>query len=78
MTTPDEFNKKLPISIGLVVFCCAISFSLGTLYTKIFDQGEELQEVRNFVEQEVGGLRADWERDRQMQNKRLEKLEDDK
>lgn len=33
--------------------------------------------IEDYIEQEVGGLRADWERDRKEQNRRLEKLEDE-
>lgn len=32
-------------------------------------------EERDFIEQEIGGLRADWERDREDQNKRFERIE---
>lgn len=39
----------------------------------------DIEEVRKYakeyIEQENGGLRADWERDRLEQNKRIEKLE---
>jgi hypothetical protein len=34
-----------------------------------------MQWFSKYLQDEVGGLRADWERDRQMQNKRLDKLE---
>ena len=65
-----ETGKTVKISIGaligLVVFAFVVGFEAAAIYglsTKIND--------------EVGGLRADWERDRNMQNARLDKLEID-
>lgn len=42
---------------------------MGTLYKSVVDLNEKLVD-------EIGGLRADWERDRVQQNERLNKLED--
>ena len=53
-----------------------MSFAAGSFYTKISDQGEEIQAARLYTEQEVSGLRADWDRDRNEQNRRIEKLEE--
>lgn len=68
---PDDFKHKVPVSIGLLIWIAIISFSLGALYTRVMDLDDKLND-------EIGGLRADWERDRLMQNNRLEKLEDKK
>ena len=74
--TPAEFSKKATVTVGLIVWIAMISFSMGVLYAKIQDHTKDIQEARKYVEQEVGGLRADWERDRALQNSRLNKLED--
>lgn len=65
----DDFKKKIPVSLGLLIWIACISFSLGALYTRVMDLNEKLID-------EVGGLRADWDRDRIHQNERLNKLED--
>lgn len=75
MTTPDEFSKKQTVTIGLIVWVAAISFSMGMIYARIVDHTKDIKAARDFTEQEVGGLRADWERDRQDKNRRLELLE---
>lgn len=67
---PEEFNNKLnSVSVGLLVWLAGIAFSLGVLYTKVIDTDTK-------VIDEVSGLRADWERDRKEQDRRLEKLEE--
>jgi hypothetical protein len=65
----DDFKHKIPVSIGLLIWISIISFSMGTLYKSVVDLNEKLVD-------EIGGLRADWERDRVQQNERLNKLED--
>ncbi len=75
MSTPDEFSKKQVVSIGLIVWVAAISFSMGMIYARIVDHTKDIQGARNFTDQEVGGLRSDWDRDRQEQNRRLDKIE---
>ena len=68
--TPDEFSRKLPpLSLGFLVWVAMIAFSLGVLYTKVIDTDAK-------VVDEVGGRRSDWERDKEEQDRRLEKLED--
>lgn len=65
----EDFKNKIPVTIGLLIWIATISFSLGALYTRVMDLNEKLVD-------EVGGLRADWDRDRVEQNKRIEKLEE--
>lgn len=83
-------NKKIVVTnrVAIVILLSVISLTFGA--TKFYDetryqqlvseQNKERIELVNenikaFVEQELQGLRADWERDRMEQNKRLEKLE---
>lgn len=68
--TPNETNKKVNVTIGFVLWIGAVCFSLGVLYTKVLDADRRTTE-------EVGGLRADWERDRELQERRLEVLEEE-
>ncbi len=75
MTTPEEFSKKQTVTIGLIIWVAAISFSMGMIYARIVDHTKDIKAARDFVEQEVGGLRSDWERDRESQNKRIDKIE---
>ena len=78
MTTPDEFSKKATVTVGLVIWIATISFSMGMLYARITDHTKDIKAARQYVEQEVGGLRSDWERDKKEQDRRLIKLEDEK
>ena len=75
MTTPDEFSDKKVISIGAIVWVASISFSMGMIYARINDHTKDIQGTRLYTEQEVSGLRSDWDRDRIQQNERLERME---
>lgn len=75
MGTPDEFSAKKTITIGFIVWIAAISFSMGMIYARIMDHSKDIGKAREFAEQEVNGLRADWERDRKDQNERISKIE---
>lgn len=84
-------NKKIVltnrIAVAMLLFIIGATFSATKFYDEtkyqqlISDQNKErIEEVnkttREYVEQEVGGLRSDWERDREAQEKRFEKLEE--
>ena len=64
-----EFDKKINISLGLIIGLVVASFTLGGVVSKVLSQEAEIQSVRDYVGQEVGGLRSDWERN----NKKVEK-----
>lgn len=53
--TPDELSIKRPISIGFVVWVGIICFSLGGTFFTLMGLDQKIID-------EVGGLRADWER----------------
>ena len=55
MTTPDEFSNKKTVTIGLIVWVAAISFSMGMIYARIVDHTKDINGAREFTEQEVGG-----------------------
>ena len=65
----DDFKHKIPVSISLLIWIAIVSFSMGGLYTRVMDLNEKMVD-------EIGGLRADWDRDRIQQNERLNKLEE--
>lgn len=80
VSTPDEFKKKMNVSIGFVAWAVAVAFFVGRT-TKAQDDLEKSLERRTKqletrFKEEVDGLRADWERDRKAQEKRLDKLEE--
>lgn len=75
MSLPNDFNKQTTVTLGLIIWIAGMSFSMGMIYAKFLSNTEEHVSIRNYVEQEVGGLRSDWERDRAEQNRRLIKLE---
>ena len=73
MEIPPELNKKVHTSISLILALVIGAFVLGGMVTKVLNQSDEIeflkryidhevQECRIYVEQEVGGLRSDWER----------------
>ena len=62
MNTPADFHKSVTVTVGLLIWIAAVSFSLGMIYKSIIDNDKEHVKLHEFVEQEVGGLRADWER----------------
>lgn len=83
-------NKKIVltnrIAVAMLLFIIGATFSATKFYDEtkyqqlVSDQNKERIEIINntlksYIEQEVGGLRSDWERDRTEQNKRIEKLE---
>ena len=75
MSAP-ELEGKIRVSYALILGIVASAFTIGGVVTKITSQAEEIQEVRRYVEQEVGGLRSDWERRyKDNVNPRLENLE---
>ena len=74
--SPDEFSSKATVTIGFIIWIAIISFSMGILYAKIVDHTEQIHQARDYTTQEVDGLRADWERDRKEQDRRLQILED--
>ena len=64
--TPEEFKEKKNLSIGVVAWAVVIAFNLGVLYTTMMTTRENVESnkkaAKDYVEQEVGGLRSDWER----------------
>lgn len=76
MSLPNDFNKQTTVTISLLIWIAGMSFSMGMIYAKFLSNTVEHVSIREYVEQEVGGLRSDWERDREEQNRRLINLED--
>lgn len=75
MSLPSDFNKQTTVTMGLIIWIAGMSFSMGMIYAKFIDNEQQHIEINKYIEQEVSGLRSDWERDRAEQNRRLIKLE---
>lgn len=78
---PEEIQK---IKIGntpflTVLWYISIGFVIGGLITKQIDTNEMVinnrKSAKEYTEQEVSGLRADWERENEEVHRRLNKLE---
>lgn len=77
MSLPQDFQKQTFVTYGFIVWVAMISFLIGRAYAKIEDGEKERGKIYEYVAQEVGGLRADWERDKKEQDRRLINLEDE-
>jgi len=76
MSLPSDFNAKTTVTIGLLIWIAVVSFSMGMIYKSIIDNDKEHIQIKDYIEQEVGGLRSDWERENKEVHRRLEKLEE--
>ena len=71
-----ELSKEVKVSIGLLVSLAVGAFTLGGIVVKVLDNDRQLEDTKEFMLDEVNGLRTDWERRyRDNINPRLEKLE---
>lgn len=65
MSAP-ELNNKVNVSISLIVALVIAAFSLGGVVTGLLGLESKINQVdqsaKDYIEQEVGGLRSDWER----------------
>lgn len=75
MSLPSDFNSKTTVTIGLLIWIAVVSFSMGMIYKSIIDNDKEHIQIKKYIEQEVGGLRSDWERENKEVHRRLIKLE---
>jgi len=84
----DPRTIAILISVVVTVLggCIGVSYFAGYSVRDMENREEDLKEMkqliyevkqtsREYVEQEVGGLRSDWERGQNQDEKRLEKLE---
>lgn len=69
--TPDELKEKKNVSYGLIVWVGVICFNIGVLYATLLSAKDDISDnkkaARDYVEQEVGGLRSDWERQNEIE-----------
>lgn len=75
MSLPSDFDKKTTVTLGLIIWIAGVSFSMGMIYKSIIDNDKEHLQIKEYIEQEVGGLRSDWERESKEVHRRLIKLE---
>lgn len=81
MSLPDEFKEKKTLSFGLVAWAVVIAFNLGVLYATMLSTKEDVMSnkkaAKEYVEQEVGGLRSDWERQNDQAERERKELRED-
>ena len=62
----EELKEKKSFSMGLLAGGLAIAFNIGFIYANMLAADKEIvknaEQARLYTEQEVGGLRSDWER----------------
>ena len=65
--TPEEFNKKFPMSIGLMLFIlvCAVLVTISVINSINTDKEltKEVKNLKEIITMEVGGLRSDMEKE---------------
>jgi hypothetical protein len=80
MGEPEELKQTTKVSYGLILWAVCIAASMGYLYSSMHfnDRQAEKNAVDNrlYTEQEVGGLRSDWERQNKIDLGRFIKLEE--
>lgn len=79
--TPDEFKEKKNVSYGLIIWVGVICFNIGVLYATLLSVKDDVTNNRaaakEYVEQEVGGLRSDWERHNEQTAKERQEMRND-
>lgn len=73
----SEKDKKVTVTIGLIMTLVAAAFFLGTLWEKNQSLQSEVKGSKDFTEQEVGGLRSDWERHNLIVKEQMEEMRAD-
>ena len=80
LPTPEEFKNKLHLTGGAIVYIIVASFSMGIMFAGLMGAKQDIVDDRkegfNFTEQEVGGLRSDWERQNEQTKMEREELLD--
>lgn len=73
-----ELKGRVSVSLYLIVTMLVAAFSLGGVITKVLDNDTQRQEQKEFLLEEIQGLRSDWERQyNQVIDPRLKDLEDE-
>ena len=76
----EELKEKKSFSIGLLVGSLAIAFNIGFIYANMLAADKEIvknaEQARLYTEQEVGGLRSDWERQNAILKARDQEMSD--
>ena len=74
----EELKEKKPISIGLIFGAVALAFNIGFIYANMIAADHQIEknatQSKQFTEQEVGGLRSDWERQNDINKRRDDEL----
>lgn len=86
MNNPIDISKGVLLDFGKIIGLVTIGIFIGKSMQADSHAQEDIiinsanvekaeKRVMDYVRDEVGGLRSDWDRDREDQNRRLEKLE---
>lgn len=76
METPEiDKDTKIKIPLYLVVFVFLSGISLGGTIVKVLDNDQQREVLKEYMIDEIQGLRTDWERRNKEVEKRLDKLE---
>ena len=86
MGEPEDFKNKTTVTIGLIVYVGMVMLTVGYLFASMEHNDRQAvksaEDNRLYTQQEVDGLRSDWERNNKTQekideeqNKRIEALE---
>ena len=85
MGLPSDFNKQTTVTISLLIWIAGVSFSMGMIYKSIIDNDKEHTQIHTkvsdkynraieFTDQEVGGLRADVDKQDKIHTKEIDRL----
>ena len=75
MLDVKEKDRKVTVTIGLIAVLVISSFFVGMLWEKNQSLHTEVELSKSYTEQEVSGLRADWERQNKIVKQEIEQLE---
>ena len=78
--SPDEFKTKLTLTGAAIAYIIGASFSMGIMFAGLMGAKQDIvddkEAAKNYTEQEVGGLRSDWERQNAiLKNRDVEMME---
>jgi len=69
----EKTTIRVPLFAAIPIIIALISF--GGIVDRLLTSEERREELKEYLLEEVEGLRKDWERDRKSQDERLYRLE---
>ena len=65
MISPPEADKKINLSYGLIALLAFFSFTTGGIFIRIMDTGTMMENQKQYLLDEIHGLRKDMEKEDQ-------------